>query len=266
MNKDKIMGCSIFPPKNKNQKPRAGEDAPVKRTDESTIRSVANQTDAMLPKVAHPLQNDMTIHDSLASPISISLLSPMKEPSSVEKSIRDLSKENATFVWFQLLIETLVRMPQSDEARDELLNASRQKYNDDPVELAKIERFDQECHLNVWIRWYTSDSFLYRLLNAAFRTENIDEIYKYRFFVRGLSEQLFILYQNYVHAKRSNNINSIIVYRGQSMSNDELQRITVNNFLTVLVKIETRFQSSYITEVKSSSNETMLLLISEEHD
>jgi hypothetical protein len=39
-----------------------------------------------------------------------------------EKSIHDLDKESSTFIWFPLLIETDIRMPQSEKAKEDLLN------------------------------------------------------------------------------------------------------------------------------------------------
>jgi hypothetical protein len=100
-----------------------------------------------------------------------------------EKSIRDLSRDSATFMWFQLLIETLTRMPLSKLEKEELLNECRQQYCGNASELEKIAQFDIDCSPSNSIRWYTRDCFLFRLLNQAFRTENIDEIMKFRFFL-----------------------------------------------------------------------------------
>jgi hypothetical protein len=36
------------------------------------------------------------------------------------------------------------------------------------------------------IRWYSRDSFLFKLLNQALRTENINDILKFRLFVHDL--------------------------------------------------------------------------------
>jgi hypothetical protein len=144
-----------------------------------------------------------------------------------EKSIRDLNKESASFVWFQLLIEALTRMPLSNQAKNELLTECRQQYQDNPGELEKILEFDRDCSLVNCIHWYTRDCFLYRLLNQAFRTENIDEILKFRFFIRQLNEQLSVLHKDYVDILRSIDFDSITVYRGQTMAADELQKLRV---------------------------------------
>ena len=144
-----------------------------------------------------------------------------------EKSIRDLNKDSTTFMWFQLLIETLMRMPLSERAKEELMNECREQYRDNAIELEKIAQFDLDCSPTNSIRWYTRDCFLYRLLNQAFRTENIDEIMKFRYFIRQLNEQLSVLHKDYVDVLRSIEFSSMTVYRGQSMTGDELQKIRV---------------------------------------
>jgi len=145
-----------------------------------------------------------------------------------EKSIRDLNKESATFMWFQLLIEVLTRMPLSNQAKNELLVECRQQYHDNACELEKIAQFDSDCSPTNCIRWYTRDCFLYRLLNQAFRTENIDEILKFRFIIRQINEHLSILHKDYVELLQSIEFDSITVYRGQSMAASELQKLRVN--------------------------------------
>ena len=144
-----------------------------------------------------------------------------------EKSIRDLNKESATFMWFQLLIETLTRMPLSSEAKDELLTECRQQYQNNPSEMNKIEQFENECSPANCIHWYTRDCFLYRLLNQAVRTENIDEILKFRYFIRQMTEQLSVLHKDYVEMLRSLEFDSMTVYRGQTISAKELQKLRV---------------------------------------
>jgi len=117
--------------------------------------------------------------------ISISLL----EPNAI-KSIRDLSKEHASFMWFQLLIEILLKMDQMDVAKNEMICECLSQYEDDNVEQTKIEDFQINYNETKAIWWYTRDCFLYRLLNKALRTENIDKIFQFRFFIKELFYQL----------------------------------------------------------------------------
>jgi hypothetical protein len=144
-----------------------------------------NQANAMPTEADNSPNIDAGV-DLLALVPSISVFTNSSS-SFDEKSIRDLNRESATFMWFQLLIETLMRMPLSKQAKEELLTECRQQYHDNAYELEKIAQFDIDCSPTNSIRWYTRDCFLYRLLNQAFRTENIDEIMKFRFFIRQIN-------------------------------------------------------------------------------
>jgi hypothetical protein len=74
-------------------------------------------------------------------------------------------------------------MPPNEIAQIDMRNEYERAYRDNAVELAKIEEFFRSYTPESCIRWYTKDSFRYRLLNKAFRTENIDIIFKFRFFI-----------------------------------------------------------------------------------
>ena len=93
-----------------------------------------------------------------------------------------------------------------------------------------IYEFENNYSTNQAIWWYTRESFLYRLLNKAFRTDNIDLLFHFRFFICDIEKQL----------KEHQCTSSIRVYRGQLMSNDELKQlqsslgeyISVNSFFS----------------------------------
>ena len=185
-----------------------------------------NESNAM-PSIVPSQQNVDKQVDLLATVPPITIFT--NSCSSFEaKSIRDLNKESATFMWFQLLIEAVIRMPLSDQAKNDLLIECREQYPNNEEELEKMVQFANTCSSNNCIRWYTRDCFLYRLLNQAFRTENIDEIMKFRFFIRQLNEQLCVLHKDYVDILRSIDYDSMTVYRGQSISAEELKKLRVS--------------------------------------
>ncbi|UJR06736.1 hypothetical protein I4U23_011025 [Adineta vaga] len=97
-----------------------------------------------------------------------------------EKSSKDLSTEQSTFVWFELLTDLLFRMKQTEKSKLDMIEQCRLVYKDNEKE--KITKFQTTYKSVDAIRWYTDDSFLYKLLNKAFRTETFDIIFKFRFF------------------------------------------------------------------------------------
>ncbi|CAF3745556.1 unnamed protein product [Rotaria magnacalcarata] len=99
-----------------------------------------------------------------------------------ERSTQDLNTEQAGFLWFQLLIEVLVRLPKTLSSKKEMIQECRVSYQENEVQLKKIAVFEATYDEKSAITWYTEYTFIYRLFNMAFRTQNIDIIFKYRYF------------------------------------------------------------------------------------
>ncbi|CAF3853251.1 unnamed protein product, partial [Rotaria sp. Silwood1] len=119
-------------------------------------------------------------------------------------------------------------MPQTSYAKMEMIEECRQYYQNDPIELKKIDKFANEyyqskLHTAIW--WYTQDSFLYRRLNDACRTQDIDLIYTFRNFISDLLLELQKL-----HSKFYDDMFGIPIkaYRGQLISSNELNQLRKN--------------------------------------
>ncbi|CAF1233983.1 unnamed protein product [Rotaria sp. Silwood1] len=97
-----------------------------------------------------------------------------------QKSITDLNRQSTSFMWFQLLIGILIHLKHNEHAKDEMINACRKQYKGNTSRTEQIEKFSSEYNPNKAVEWYCQDSFVYRLLNRALRTENIDIIYEFR--------------------------------------------------------------------------------------
>ncbi|CAF1459956.1 unnamed protein product, partial [Rotaria sordida] len=59
-----------------------------------------------------------------------------------ETSSRNLNKEQALFMWHQLLIEVLKRMPPTSVSQNDLLTECRLEYSGNNTELRKIQDFE----------------------------------------------------------------------------------------------------------------------------
>ncbi|CAF4997046.1 unnamed protein product [Rotaria sp. Silwood1] len=153
-----------------------------------------------------------------------------------EKSLKDLSKESQDFMYTDLFREVLLRHSQSNKAKDDLLDECRQSCYDNESYLKLLDQFKKEYNANEAIRWYTRDSFLYRLLNKALRYQDFYAIYKFRYIIKDLHEQLKHLY--FDQSSELKNIKT--VYRGQLMHKSELENlhrsqgglVSMNSFLS----------------------------------
>jgi len=136
------------------------------------------------------------------------------------------------FVHSQLLIDCLQRMKSGPKEIEEFVRffQDHKDFKDNKGHLKLLEEFQNEYSSEKSLWWYTKDSFVYRMLNKALRVQNIDILFLFRFFIRDLAQEL----------KANQWLSPGSVYRGQSLSKDELKRlkqsigkfISINSFLS----------------------------------
>ncbi|CAF1080245.1 unnamed protein product [Rotaria sp. Silwood1] len=100
-----------------------------------------------------------------------------------EKTVRDLNKESARFLWLQLLIDILIRTSCYEQAKEEMLDECRTYYKDNVILLRKIDEFrDYQKAFEFQkraLKFWTQDSLIqsnqhhiantYAHLDAAYR-------------------------------------------------------------------------------------------------
>ena len=159
-------------------------------------------------------------------------------------STRDLDGQ---FVHSQLLIDCLLRMAPADTDKDELVAVCMKKLKGDPEEVRIIREFKSTYLSNQAVRWYTRDTFLYRMLNKALRTQDIDLIFLFRFFIRDIQKLL----------QKNQCLDKCRVYRGQWMATIELDRL--RNSIGKLISVNSFFSTS-------KSKKRALAFIDDEND
>ncbi len=147
--------------------------------------------------------------------------------------------ENGPFIAFQLFLDLILRLDQTEYAREEMIQMCRLKYANSSTDLDKIDEFEQIYRHENAIKWYTTESFLYRLLNKSLRLENIDTLFKLRYYIYDLHNQLAQLQILYIQSLPTNQ-SILTLYRGQRMNIIELEKfhknigrlISMNSFLS----------------------------------
>jgi hypothetical protein len=87
-----------------------------------------------------------------------------------------------------------------------------------------IDQFEREYRPEDAIRWYSKQSFVYKLINKALRNEDIDLLYTFRFFIGDLSQSL-----NHEHVQLfSSKEEILIVYRGAKLDKEEFDKLKEN--------------------------------------
>ncbi len=121
----------------------------------------------------------------------------------------------------------MLRLNQTDYAREEMIEMCRLKYANHPVDLKKIDEFEQTYSHQDAAKWYTTDSFLYRLLNDSLRLEDIDTLFKLRYYIYDLHNQLAQLQIPYIQSFPINEP-ILTLYRGQRIKITELKKLREN--------------------------------------
>ncbi|CAF4138303.1 unnamed protein product, partial [Adineta steineri] len=137
---------------------------------------------------------------------------------------------NGRFVFSQILIDCLLRLKSTEIDKNELISLCENEYDGNNTELNNLREFQQDYSPDKVLWWYTKESFFYKVLNAALRTQNIHMMFLFRSFIYDIYRQL----------QKSQSKHPLQVYRCQLMSNDELnslkqnigQFISVNSFFS----------------------------------
>jgi hypothetical protein len=139
-------------------------------------------------------------------------------------SIKDLSKDYVWFIQFQLLVEILIRLKNSEQAKTDIISICQKYYKNNDCEQQKIKKFEEEADdLSRVIYWYTAESFVIHLLNKVCGTEDVDHLYYFRLFIGNLHRRIEELKQDTltINLKKT----KTTLYRGKRMAAS-----TIENF------------------------------------
>jgi hypothetical protein len=137
--------------------------------------------------------------------------------------IRDVTHNSPSLLWFHLLIDVLKKLPQTTEAKEQMINLFQKYYQTNSSILNQIKQFEETYQSSNAIFWYTKDSFIYRILNKALRIDDIYLLYLIRFYIIDLCQQI-----DNESEKSLSLSSSMILYRGQMMTDKEFENLQVN--------------------------------------
>jgi tetratricopeptide (TPR) repeat protein len=194
--------------------------------DYQKIKGVLNDINVICEKIKENLirsEND---------PAGISFIS------SADIKSRDINRQDPSFMYSQLLKEIILNdddEENEEETKNEMLVFCRNIYADNQDTLNILGEFEEDFLPELSIYWYTRECFLYKMLNKALWTPQPDVLYKLRYFLRHLHQQI-LSQAEAQHYDES----SMIVYRGQNISMEEIEKLkqnvggflSFNNFLS----------------------------------
>ena len=124
---------------------------------------------------------------------------------------------------FQLLKDCITCLPENDKAKEDMLAACRQYYRGNYRVLQMIDEFERDYHADDCISWFTRETFLYQLINKALRTQDVEQLFIFRFYITDLSKKLLS-----EHKMIGQLEGTIYLYRGTLITKDEAQIIRNN--------------------------------------
>ena len=208
-----------------------------------------NQWSKSYPKIRGVFNDENPLMMCLEKNVKMysNTLLPMNIAHPQERSLQDIDDEQVLFIWFHLIIEVLSRLPQSATAKQDMIDECCRHYSDNPTQLSAINDFKINYNNgNGAINWYTKNCFLHRLLNKAFRTENLDIIFNYHYFLSGLTKELTEKYLEQYGKEKG----ILTVYRGQRIHLNELERL--KRSVGHLMSINTFFSASTTSAVAAT--------------
>jgi tetratricopeptide (TPR) repeat protein len=170
------------------------------------------------------IKSDHKNRIKMEEPLSMNVLTVN---GNIEQSTTGL---NGQCVHSHIFIDLLLRMKYNQTDNNELISLCKETYKNNKSQLRIIQEFEDNYSSNKALWWYTRESFFFRMLNKALRVQNFDLLFLFRSFIRDIHQQL----------KHDQCERPIQVYRGQLMSNDELntlkrsigEYVSVNSFLS----------------------------------
>ncbi|CAM4946070.1 unnamed protein product [Rotaria socialis] len=175
------------------------------------------------------------------------------------------NRQDPSFIYTQLLKEILLTNYLTDseeEARCQMIEFCRRIYMNNAAELRVIDEFEREFFPEQSVHWYTRECFLHIMLNKALRSPEPDILYKFRYFLRHLNEQIRI-----IAAQQCISQKSITVFRGQGMPTDEFNKLkngiggllSFRSFLSTSLDSEVAF--AFAEPFKYISDQTSIVFL-----
>ncbi|CAF3681003.1 unnamed protein product [Rotaria sp. Silwood1] len=142
-----------------------------------------------------------------------------------QMTARDLTKESGSFLFFQLFRHITLITKKNNESKRTMVAKCRVYYHDNKKQLESISLFERTYQSSEAIYWYTRDTFVHRIINKALRTEDIDALFTFQFFITDLSLSLMIHFRR---LKKIETSPKLILYRGLNLPEDEIEILRQN--------------------------------------
>ena len=242
---DKELPQALFLYELQFDKASLKSDLPPEKRFQSIGSLVAKIDDDVKAYLSNKTQDDQKAADKSELDLGqVTLPFGIHEFVGKQRSFCHLSREELRFILFQSFIEVLLGMKYDDEEEEKealkrMWTSCREDPDNqnDPINLPRINEYEQNYASTTSVYTYTSDSFFFRTLNKAFRCEDVDRIFDFQPFISHIHEQL----RNLRTEQRSTSTSSPTIFRRgkilptsllQQLEDNKEKFISINGFLS----------------------------------
>ena len=155
-----------------------------------------------------------------------------------DTSSKNLDRLDPMFMYTQIIKEALLTITFEPKQFIDFIDYCRDTVEDNEGKLEDIDKLERNYRNKTPIWWYTSQCFLFPMLNRALRTNDVDVIIRMGFFIGDLHRQIEQLHKEQSVGHTAGEM--LTVYRGQGLSKADFQKIkekkgglmSFNNFLS----------------------------------
>ena len=142
-----------------------------------------------IPQLLPYLMKDVRMAQQVDSHL---IVTSMGDPMQPQRLIVDLQSSKTDFQWKQTLIDIILDTQtwRTENIHQDLIDEWRLVYRNNAVQTGFIDEFEATYDPSNAIYWYTRDTFLFKMVNIALRTENIVVIWRLRFYIQDLYRKL----------------------------------------------------------------------------
>ena len=142
-----------------------------------------------------------------------------------QSTFQNINEGSSEVLWWTFFNRVLQYITYTNVAMKQLIQSLIVNYQSDDRALREIKEFEENYHRDGAIRWYTKDTFFYYTLNRTLGTlNNLDDIFKFQFIIKDMMSELRRIQMTSSRLA----IGCIDVYRGQSMSYEEINQLQSN--------------------------------------
>jgi tetratricopeptide (TPR) repeat protein len=138
-------------------------------------------------------------------------------------STKKLDQLDSSFMYTQLLKEIILTINFEEIHIKEFIEYCSEQFAENDHQLQKVIEFKRKYHDKTPIYWYTSESFLYPMLNRVLRIMDVDMIIKLGFFTSDLHRHIKQLHKDQFSGPKIGD--KFTVYRGQGMLKKDVEHM-----------------------------------------